>query len=49
LPGAACRDGAENLPLDGSIDIGPVGNGFQVVCGSMPDGLRAPRLVQELE
>jgi hypothetical protein len=47
--GAACRHGAENTPLDGSIDIGPVGDGLEIVRGPVPNGLRAPGLIQKLK
>jgi hypothetical protein len=49
LLGAACLNGAKNFSLDGSIDVAAAGDGFEIVCGSVANGLRAPRLIEKFE
>ena len=47
--GAAIIDGAENLRLNGPIDICPAGDRLEIVGGSMAHGLRTPRLVEDFK
>jgi hypothetical protein len=48
-PGTAVPNRAENLRLDGAIDVCPADDGFETIRGAVPYRLRAPRLIENLQ